>query len=87
MLLKSEAIEEGIAGEKAIYVLKKTYDGVFPQYPFNDTVTRRCIADTLIAISLESTVDIQEKLGATLSLALIHTPCMIVEGNPLPNRH
>lgn len=74
MLLKAEVTGNEQTGERALYILKNTYDAVFPDYPFQDDVSARCVADTLIAVTLESPSCVQEKIGIALSRALTCTP-------------
>jgi hypothetical protein len=58
----------------SLAVLKMTYDAVFPDHPFSDNATPRCIGDAMVALSLESTKEVKARMGHSLSLALRKTP-------------
>jgi hypothetical protein len=61
-------------GWRSFLVLKKAYDDTFPDHPFVDNVTYRCVADTMVAITLESSPEMQERIGYALSRALLRMP-------------
>ncbi len=74
MLLKAESTAESSASLQAVNIMKTTYNAVFPDFPFHEDASPRCISDTLLAASLESSSSMQKQIGEALSCALTQSP-------------